>query len=136
MSRVSSWGRLESPVHQLVALNQLDQLPLHAGCSGLPFGNGRSYGDVCLNPEGVLWTTRSLDRFIAFDAEQGVLTCEAGVLIRDIQRLFIPHGWMLAVTPGTQLITVGGAIANDIHGKNHHVFRRQHIQQLLRIRNG
>lgn len=135
-TRVSSWGRLVSPEHQVIALNQLDQLPVSFGKSGLPFGNGRSYGDVCLNPDGLLWTTRGLDRFIGFDAEQGLLTCEAGVLLRDIQRLVIPHGWMLPVTPGTQLITVGGAIANDIHGKNHHVFGSfgDHVQSISILR--
>jgi FAD/FMN-containing dehydrogenase len=135
-TRVSSWGRLESPEHQLVALSQLDQLPLISGSSGLPFGNGRSYGDVCLNPDGVLWTTRGLDRFIAFDAEQGLLTCEAGLLLRDIQRMAIPRGWMLPVTPGTQLVTVGGAIANDIHGKNHNVLGSfgDHVQRINLLR--
>jgi len=81
---------------------------------------GRSYGDICLNPNGVLWQTAALDRFISFNENIGSLVCEAGVLLRDIQHLFIPRGWMLPVTPGTQLITVGGAIANDVHGKNHH----------------
>jgi FAD/FMN-containing dehydrogenase len=87
---------------------------------GLPFGNGRSYGDACLNPDGVLWTTRGLDHLIGFNRETGRLTCEAGVLLKDVQALVVPAGWMLPVTPGTQLITVGGAIANDVHGKNHH----------------
>jgi FAD/FMN-containing dehydrogenase len=82
---------------------------------------GRSYGDVCLNPDGVLWKTTGLDRFISLDENTGQLVCEAGVLLRDIQRLTIPLGWILPVTPGTQLVTVGGAIANDVHGKNHHV---------------
>jgi FAD/FMN-containing dehydrogenase len=135
-TRVSSWGRLESPEHQVVALSQLDQLPINSGGSGLPFGNGRSYGDVCLNPDGVLWATRGLDRFMAFDAEQGLLTCEAGVLLRDIQRMAIPQGWMLPVIPGTQLVTVGGAIANDIHGKNHHVLGSfgDHVQRIHLLR--
>ena len=134
--QVSSWGRLESPEHQLIALNQLNQLPVNPCRSGLPFGNGRSYGDVCLNPDGVLWTTRGLDRFMAFDAGQGLLTCEAGVLLRDIQRMAIPQGWMLPVTPGTQLVTVGGAIANDIHGKNHHVLGSfgDHVQRIQLLR--
>ena len=82
---------------------------------------GRSYGDVCLNPDGVLWKTTGLDRFISFEEHTGRMVCEAGVLLRDIQRLTIPRGWILPVTPGTQLVTVGGAIANDVHGKNHHV---------------
>lgn len=135
-TRVSSWGRLESPEHQVVALSQLDQLPITLVGSALPFGNGRSYGDVCLNPDGLLWTTRGLDRLIAFDTEQGLLTCEAGVLLRDIQRMAIPRGWMLPVTPGTQLVTVGGAIANDIHGKNHHVLGSfgDHVQRIHLLR--
>jgi FAD/FMN-containing dehydrogenase len=62
-----------------------------------------------------------LDHFIAFDSDTGRLVCEAGVLLRDIQRLLLTQGWMLPVTPGTQMVTVGGAIANDVHGKNHHV---------------
>ena len=119
--RVSSWGRLDSSFHQVTALSHLEQLPVNVGVLGLPYGNGRSYGDVCLNPGGALWKTSGLDRFIYFDIELGVLTCEAGVLLRDIQRMAIPLGWILPVIPGTQLVTVGGAIANDIHGKNHHV---------------
>jgi FAD/FMN-containing dehydrogenase len=93
---------------------------LNAHQPGLAFGNGRSYGDVCLNPNGHLWHTMGLNKLIAFDETSGRLVCEAGVLLRDIQRLFVSRGWMLPVTPGTQLITVGGAIANDVHGKNHH----------------
>jgi FAD/FMN-containing dehydrogenase len=86
----------------------------------LPFGNGRSYGDVCLNGGGTLLLTRGLDRFIGFDSASGVFECEAGVLLSDIIKLTLPHGWFPAVTPGTALVTVGGAIANDVHGKNHH----------------
>lgn len=86
----------------------------------LPFGNGRSYGDVCLNDGGLLLDCRGMDRFISFDPENGVLRCEAGVLLRDILRVVVPQGWFLPVVPGTQWVTVGGAIANDIHGKNHH----------------
>ncbi|MDO9521747.1 MAG: FAD-binding oxidoreductase [Pseudohongiella sp.] len=87
---------------------------------GICFGNGRSYGDVCLNPGGVVWQMRGLNRLIAFDSVTGRLRCQSGVLLQDIQRTLVPQGWMLPVTPGTQLITVGGAIANDVHGKNHH----------------
>lgn len=86
----------------------------------LPFGNGRSYGDCCLNLDGMLIDPRGLDRFIAFDPERGVLRCESGVLFADILRLLVPRGWFLPVTPGTRFVTLGGAIANDVHGKNHH----------------
>ncbi|WP_369818178.1 FAD-dependent oxidoreductase [Acidovorax sp. Root219] len=87
---------------------------------GIAYGNGRSYGDMCLNPGGVLWHTRGLDRLCSWNAETGMLVCESGVLLRDIQQTFVPKGWMLPVTPGTQFVTVGGAVANDVHGKNHH----------------
>ena len=87
----------------------------------LPYGNGRSYGDSCLNAGGAILKSRSLDRFIDFDANNGVLICEAGVLLSEILSLVVPQGWFLPVTPGTRFVTVGGAIANDVHGKNHHV---------------
>jgi FAD/FMN-containing dehydrogenase len=122
MRRISSWGRLSAPLHKVVPLMDRDRvgsvLAMHR--PGISFGMGRSYGDVCLNPNGVLWSTRGLDRFIQFDELTGRLVCETGVLLRDIQQLTLPYGWMLPVTPGTQLVTVGGAIANDVHGKNHH----------------
>lgn len=118
---VSSWGRLSAHEHHVASLSRGAVLSERGGLKGLPFGNGRSYGDVCLNPDGLLWLTRGLDRFVDFDKRTGLLTCEAGVLLRDIQQLVVPQGWMLPVTPGTQLITVGGAIANDVHGKNHHL---------------
>lgn len=122
MALVTSWGRLGAFPHTVASLTSTDLLPDSCGQLVLPFGNGRSYGDVCLNPHGALWLASSLDRFIAFDEQTGVLECEAGVLLRSIQNLVVPKGWMLPVTPGTQLITVGGAIANDVHGKNHHVY--------------
>ncbi len=99
-----------------------NQLPLEnfQDKTFLPFGNGRSYGDVCLNDGGVLIDASPLDRFIYFDQDKGVVRCEAGVLLSDILQLVVPRGWFLAVVPGTQFVTVGGAIANDVHGKNHH----------------
>nr|WP_227499175.1 FAD-binding oxidoreductase [Acinetobacter venetianus] len=84
-------------------------------------GSARSYGDVCLNTNQVIVKTSILNFFRSFDPASGILTCEAGILLKDIQDVFISKGWMLPVTPGTQLITVGGAIANDVHGKNHHI---------------
>lgn len=86
----------------------------------LPRGLGRSYGDSCLNEGGTLVDCSRLDRFIAFDAREGVLECEAGATLGDILRFALPRGFFLPVVPGTQFVTVGGAIANDVHGKNHH----------------
>lgn len=102
----------------------------------LPYGNGRSYGDSCLNAGGTLLATRRLDRFISFDPVSGIVECEAGVLLRDITELVLPKGWFLPVTPGTALVTVGGAIANDVHGKNHHSAGSfgNHVLQLRLLR--
>ncbi|RMF94387.1 MAG: FAD-binding oxidoreductase [Nitrospinota bacterium] len=86
----------------------------------LPYGQGRSYGDSCLNEGGILLDTAGLNRFISFDQTQGILRCEAGVTLAEILSLIVPRGWFLPVTPGTKYVSVGGAIANDIHGKNHH----------------
>lgn len=122
MRPVSSWGRLSAHPHQLTTLHD----PAHVAATissakpGVAYGLGRSYGDVCLNPGGPLWQTTGLDHFISFDPTSGRLRCEAGVSLGEIQRLAIPQGWSLAVTPGTQFVTVGGAIANDVHGKSHH----------------
>ncbi|KPH80098.1 FAD-linked oxidase [Bosea vaviloviae] len=86
----------------------------------LAYGNGRSYGDSCLNDGGRLILGRSLDRILAFDRESGLVTCEAGVLLDDLLALVMPAGWFPPVTPGTCFVTIGGALANDVHGKNHH----------------
>ena len=86
----------------------------------LPYGLGRSYGDVPLNNGHTLLDTSRLNRFRGFDEATGVLECEAGTTLDDILRLAVPRGWFLPVTPGTKFVTVGGCIANDIHGKNHH----------------
>jgi FAD/FMN-containing dehydrogenase len=140
MVKVTSWGRLGSPEHALHVLSEpakvAAQLRAAAPALGLARGLGRSYGDVGLNPGGVLWQATGLDKFIRFDAASGRLYCEAGVMLRDIQRMAIPRGWILPVTPGTQVVTVGGAIANDVHGKNHHVVGSfgDHVTRLTLVR--
>ena len=127
MMRVRSWGLLSNDEHAVQAVSERSQVTAaltsaaQAKTSSLAYGAGRSYGDVCLNPQGSLLLMRGMDKFIAFDQATGQLSCEAGVLLRDIQRLCVPRGWMLPVIPGTQYVTVGGAIANDVHGKNHHL---------------
>ncbi len=86
----------------------------------LAYGNGRSYGDSCLNDGGGLIVARGLGRILSFDAQGGVVLCEAGVLLDELLQLCVPAGWFPPVTPGTSLVTIGGALANDVHGKNHH----------------
>lgn len=122
MTAPLSWNRLPKvkpeAVHALTQRtgNVPDALPRPL----LAHGNGRSYGDVCLTERGTLLLTRGLDRFIDFDPVQGFVRCEAGVTLAELLALVVPKGWFLASTPGTRLATVGGAIANDVHGKNHH----------------
>ncbi len=121
MQRIESWGRYPKATPAKVTRLTDRNAPLPA--SDLPmlvFGNGRSYGDVCLNDGGHILLGRGLDRFIAFDAEHGILRAEAGLLLSEILDLIVPKGWFLPVTPGTRFVTLGGAVANDVHGKNHH----------------
>jgi decaprenylphospho-beta-D-ribofuranose 2-oxidase len=82
-------------------------------------GNGRAYGDSALNPARTL-DMRGLDRILAFDEGAGQVVAEAGVMLADLIEVFLPRGWFPAVTPGTKFVTIGGAIASDVHGKNHH----------------
>jgi FAD/FMN-containing dehydrogenase len=86
----------------------------------LAYAWGRSYGDSCLNEGGILLDVSNLNRLICFDDAQGLFRCEAGLSLADILEIIVPRGWFLPVTPGTKYVSVGGAIANDIHGKNHH----------------
>jgi FAD/FMN-containing dehydrogenase len=121
--RYQSWGRYPKVNQEGRKLHWRDDpLPVEAIADKtfLPFGNGRSYGDVCLNDLGVVLDCRPLDRFIHFDAHTGLLRCEVGVLLSEVLALTVAKGWFLPVTPGTQFATIGGAIANDVHGKNHH----------------
>jgi len=134
----TSWGRVLREAHEVVGLASRHQpltLP-ESGVSVLPFGNGRSYGDSNLNPGGALLQGGQLDHFIAFDPATGLLRCEGGVLLSTILQLVVPQGWFLPVTPGTQFVTVGGAIANDVHGKNHHATGSfgNHVTQLELLR--
>ena len=120
-----SWGRYPAATHRAVyRASWMDQLPgildRAAPESLLAYGLGRSYGDSCLNDGRDLVECSRLDRILGFDAEQGHILCEAGVSLSDILAVAVPRGWFLPVTPGTRFVTVGGAIANDVHGKNHH----------------
>lgn len=119
-----SWGRYPKYEAHLVPMHWQSDFPrniagLHNGA--LAVGMGRSYGDSCLLKDGNLVVTTGMNRLLEFDAETGVLTAEAGVTLGEILDFAVPRGWFLPVSPGTKYVTLGGAIANDIHGKNHHV---------------
>lgn len=121
MAEIAGWGRypradcaVARPATAAAALDALAAAP-----DAIARGNGRSYGDASLNIAATL-DLRGLDRLIAFDPATGLLTCEAGLLLSDLIDIMLPRGWWPAVTPGSRLVTVGGMIASDVHGKNHH----------------
>lgn len=111
-----SWGLYPRPTGQR-SVPYDGQIP----SISLPRGQGRSYGDSCLVSDGTLLKSGWLDRFLFFDPKTGELECEAGVTIDEILRVFVPKGFFPPVVPGTKFVSIGGAIANDIHGKNHHL---------------
>lgn len=119
----TSWGNYPIVKHSdVIELNWRDDdfSFLQTDKKFLTHGQGRSYGDCCLNEDGILISTRRLNRLISFDTENGILECEAGITLAEILDFVIPKGWFLPVLPGTKYVSVGGAIANDVHGKNHH----------------
>lgn len=121
--KYNSWGLYPRASHKdIIKLNWInDKLKFDENnTSVLPYGLGRSYGDNCLNNDNTLIDTKNLSRFIKFDQIKGVLKCEAGLSFAEILKIIVPAGWFFPVTPGTKFVTVGGAIANDVHGKNHH----------------
>lgn len=115
--RIGGWGRQFVPGHEL----QVDDLE-HAP-RVLFRGLGRSYGDSSLPPptNPLVVTTTRANRIAKFDTSTGLFRAEAGLSLRDLNRLSLPRGWFVPVTPGTQFVTLGGAVAADVHGKSHHV---------------
>jgi FAD/FMN-containing dehydrogenase len=123
MRHANSWGLLDYAATEVKEFATFAEAPEDSKPSLGKFiavGAGRSYGDVGLNPGGMGLSTAHLNKMLSFDEGSGVLACESGVLIRDIQSTFSSRGWISPVTPGTSFVTAGGAIANDVHGKNHH----------------
>ena len=132
---LSGWGRTYVPGREL----RSEDLAGAAERAHLSRGLGRSYGDASLPAPGdstVLGTCLA-DRLLAFDAETGLLRAEAGLCLAELNRLFLPRGWFTPVTPGTKFVTLGGMVASDVHGKNHHVAGTfgKHVRS-LRIRVG
>ena len=118
-----SWGRYPSvKPKQVIQITKREDIPPLDRLSTpmLAYGMGRSYGDCCLNEGGTLIDTTGMSGLIAFDKKQGIIRCEAGLGLAEILERIVPRGWFLPAVPGTKFVTVGGAIANDIHGKNHH----------------
>ncbi len=123
-SMTTSWGRVARASSQVSEPAHLEDLARafrsESADQALAYGLGRSYGDVCLNDGGRLLRTGRLDRIIAADWTTGVVRAEAGLTIGALLSVGVPRGWFVPVTPGTKFVTLGGAVANDVHGKNHH----------------
>ncbi|SFI82341.1 FAD/FMN-containing dehydrogenase [Phyllobacterium sp. CL33Tsu] len=121
---IRSWGGTVKAQHFVSRPSWREQLPellaRKEGRSVLGIGLRRSYGDSGLNPDGSLIDMTALDRVISFDPVTRLLRAEAGIAFDSILELFVQRGYFLPVTPGTRFVTLGGAVANDVHGKNHH----------------
>lgn len=131
------WGRIPRPGHEILS----EDLAAITRDVPLSRGLGRSYGDSSLPPPGhpAVAGTRLADRILAFDPESGLLRAESGLSLADINRLFWPRRWSSPVLPGTQFVTLGGMVAADVHGKNHHVdgtFGRHVTRLHMRLADG
>jgi len=120
---LAGWGRVRRVAAQAYRPERLGAA-LSAVCSRpsgglIARGGGRSYGDAALNGGGHVLLCERLDRVLELDAENALLTCEPGITLREAQSVLVPRGFMLPALPGTGFATVGGAVANDVHGKNH-----------------
>jgi decaprenylphospho-beta-D-ribofuranose 2-oxidase len=129
---VSGWGRypkINCNVSSPQTRGEIERVV--AKGSTIARGGGRAYGDSAISAANTI-EMRWFDQFSGFDAASGVLSVSTGVQLRDIIQIFLPRGWFLPVTPGTSFVTVGGAIASDVHGKNHHLVGTfgQHVREI------
>lgn len=116
---ISGWGRYPVQPCELERPERYaDLLPFAGGI--IARGQGRSYGDASLNENGHVLLTERVNRLLKLDAARGILLAEAGVTLADILDVIVPKGWFLPVTPGTKFASLGGCVAADVHGKNHH----------------
>ena len=120
MEKVFNWGmfpKIDAKVYASDSYAKIGAL-LNDIAVVIARGNGRCYGDSALQTN--IFSTYKLNKFLTFDDKSGIITCESGVLLNEILEVIVPKGFFLPVTPGTKFITLGGAIASNIHGKNHH----------------
>lgn len=119
--QIANWGNypvMESDERSFTCNDQLQQL-VKEDEHFIARGNGRCYGDGSL--AGKTISTLKFDKVLSFDVTKGIFECESGITLDQVLEIIVPQGWFLPVTPGTKLITIGGAVASDVHGKNHHV---------------
>lgn len=119
--KITNWGKHPVVETNFIETSNISKIKksIKESSTIIARGNGRSYGDNSLNKDNIFSTLR-LNKFLSFDKEKGIFECESGVILSDILDTVIPEGFFLPVTPGTKLITVGGAIGSDVHGKNNH----------------
>ncbi len=116
---ITNWNNYPVVEAREISFDYGKEIALKLGPSSIAHGNGRCYGDASLSSEVV--NTLRYDKVLAFDEITGIITCQSGLLLSDLLQIIVPRGWFLPVTPGTKFITIGGAVASDVHGKNHHV---------------
>lgn len=117
---LSGWGRYPRALSSVVRPRSLAEVAPPTEGQMIARGQGRSYGDAALVRDGLVMLTELLDRIVAFDEETGILTAEAGMTLAQVLEAFVPRGWFPPVTPGTKFVSLGGCVAADVHGKNHH----------------
>lgn len=118
---IANWGNypaIQTEEKTFTFQEQLSEPLLHSN-EIIARGNGRCYGDASLSKNTL--STLKFDKVLSFDTANGIFECQSGLTLDKILEVIVPKGWFLPVTPGTKFITVGGAIASDVHGKNHHV---------------
>lgn len=118
---IANWGNypvIDATESSFQTVDQL-RVQLYRNKASIARGMGRCYGDAALSEHII--STLDCNNFISFDTANGIIDCQAGVTLDNILQVVVPEGWFLPVTPGTRYITVGGAVASDVHGKNHHV---------------
>ena len=118
--KLTAWGNypvIDAHIEYFTTITDLQNL-LKSGEKIIVYGNGRSYGDQALGEHVIL--SKKYNYITHFDTQKGIITCQCGITLEEILDVIVPKGWFLPVTPGTKYITVGGAVASDVHGKNHH----------------
>ena len=120
IQKVTNWGNFPVVEKEIKSEDSIEKIKdfVRNNNEVIARGNGRCYGDASLSEH--IFSTKRLNKFISFDRLNGVIECESGVLLSQILEVIVPQGYFLYVTPGTKFISVGGAIASDVHGKNHH----------------
>ncbi|MBL6693305.1 MAG: FAD-binding oxidoreductase [SAR86 cluster bacterium] len=136
MSKLSGWGRASQYSTKVTTLD-INNVSEQSKTTSIARGLGRSYGDSSINRELVL-STKKLDKVISFDKEKGIIKVESGLSLKALLEVIIPTGWFIPVSPGTKYVTIGGMVAADVHGKNHHCEGSfgNHIDELVIVNNG